>query len=125
MMRQPFKWTLWRLTYGAALWALVLCGLAGLLIWSYTSVYYGDSPPLSIETSKRFALEEAFDKKRLKTKCLQRDYLSETKNLCNDSSCVIYFFPVQAKQTVCPMITANVDRKAGEVWLSEKPLGGK
>lgn len=109
---------LWRLAYEVSLWTLGLCGLVGLVMWSYHSVYYGDSPPLSIETSKRFAIEGAFEQGRLKTGCVKVDYSMQTKNLCNDNSCVIYFMPFQARQAACPVISVNVDRKAGETWVS-------
>lgn len=112
---------LWRLAYGMSLWTLGLGGLIGLMIWSYYSVYYGDSPPFSIERSKRFAIEGAFEQGRLKTNCVKADYSMQTRNLCNDNSCVIYFTPIQAKQAACPVISVDVDRKAGETWVSEKP----
>lgn len=69
-MKQNFKLFLRGLLSGVLLWKMLLYGLVGLMVWSYYSVNFGDSPLLGIDTTKRFAVEEVFEKEVKQNKCL-------------------------------------------------------
>jgi uncharacterized protein (UPF0333 family) len=119
-MKQPIKSVFHRLAYSVFLWAVVLFAITGLVIWSYYSVNFGNSGTLAIDTSRGFAADEIFKNNRRRTKCVRSDYIPETRDLCNVDSCVIYFSPVSGKSAVCPIIAATVDRRTGDVSISEQ-----